>query len=966
MSKPQGTIRHQSFVLGAASICGAVFAIGMPSVAQVAQGELIETLSKRGMNDLLERLMETNPPADPAERQRFAVAQARVRSEAADRALREAAEAGDAAAVAERLDAAEQAFVQFLDEQRFLANDPALADRRERALWKTDLAESLLFVWLRGRENYAAEFVEFGKPTADQRRSVYVGAEEALRQLVQAESLVNELRDFYGRNAEARTEDQGNQLYYRLLEDYGQQRVPFYLAAAMHTVARLPDDAPYFAQLGDRERLPGQRDSVADERARLLREAADRLETLLVGDPGAVETDVRSRLGRVQTALGQGASAIDEQLDPAIRAAAEGLSGLTPILGKASALGSMSRYPQALEALDAAMRLDAVQEAPMLRLLVTDARFGVLRARATSDEQRHAAYETYERLLDDPAPAAQAVRLQALIYRRWTDDLEVGQSVADLPPMVRMAVGHTAREAGQRAMFIEQDQPEAQRQLRWAIEANRTLADPQLPGKVRASGLFNLGLSKVLLNQSDVATLIEAIEAWTEVAERYPQQPVAVEAAQHAADYVTVLVQKAPEHPRSEALYAEAMRVLFGRYDESEAATKHRLFYAFRVFQQQGQHERAAVEYARIPLGHPQYFEAQRLRLFNLQQVYEQTPADATDENSGRALREARRRIATGAAEQLAGDARRVMQQAGTMEEELVAGGAYGTAMVTLAAGAADAGSIDEALRYLDEAQQTLGDVSVYAAARREVLNRRILVLVGAGRYEDAADAAREMMADFPDAAAAVVSSTLAELEAQINGLRDAAVNAPGRDAQEKQTEAATLAAVASRLANLLVEWADAQGFDPAAMLAYELPYAKALRIAGRPEEALRFLEGRGVFTAFPDDLAVLEAAGETYFAVGVESRRVGAGTQYLLADERAARNAIAPLDRIITGLRPPFPDAYWSAWVKRLAINVVLGLDADKVPLRIRQLRAAHPDLGGPAFAEQFERLSVQAQAGN
>ncbi|MEM8781433.1 MAG: hypothetical protein AAGE65_01135 [Planctomycetota bacterium] len=948
-----------------ASVFGLCFAgAAAPATAQATQGELIETLSKRGMHDLLERLMEKNPPEDAADRQRFAVAQARLRSDDADRWLREAAQAGDAGAIAGLTRAADEAFVQFLDEQRFLADDPALADRRERAIWKTDLAESLLFAWLRGREDYAAAFLEFGLPNAAQREALFLATEEAMRELVRAESLLAGVRDFYGRNAAARTEDQGNQLYFRLLEDYGQQRIPFYLAAAMHTVALLPDEAPYFANLGRVDRLPGQRDTIEEERARLLREAADRLETLLAGDPGGVETDVRSRLGRVQAALGRPRDAIDQQLDMAIRAGAEGLAGVTPRLGKAAALRAMGRFPQALEALDDTLGLPAVQEDLMLRLLVTDARYAVLRDRARTDAQRNAAYDVYTELLDDPALGERAAGLRALIFRRWTGQLEVGQSVAALPPTVRMAVGHTAREAGQRAMFVDENPAEAERQLRWSIEANQTLRDPGLPGVVRASGLFNLGLASVLLNQSDISTLIEAIEAWTEVADRYPQQPLAEEAARYAADYATVLAQQAPDHPRSDELYAGAMGVLFGRYDESEAATKHRLFYAFRVFQEQGQHERAAVEYARVPLGHPQFFEAQRLRLFNLQRAYELTPPDEVEPNSTRTVREAKRRVASGAAEQLAGDARRAMRQAGTMEAELAAGNAYGTAMVTLAAGAADADNHDAALAFLAEAQQTLGDAEAYGQARREVLNRRILVLVDAGRYQDAADAARDMMADFPDAAAAVVSSTLAELEGQINDKRAQAATARGPAADDLANQAGTLAAVAARLAKLLVDWADGQAFDPPAMLAYELPYAKALRVAGRPDEALRFLEGRGVIAAFPDDLSVLEAAGETLFAVGVEAERIGTGTRYALADERAARRAIPHFDRIITGLQPPFPDAYWNAWVKRLALNLVLGQDVERVPLRIRQLRAAHPDLGGPGFAEPLERLSVQAQA--
>ncbi|MEM8494309.1 MAG: hypothetical protein AAF663_02845 [Planctomycetota bacterium] len=934
--------------------------------ATVTQGQLIESLSKRGMHDLLERMMEKNPPADAAERQLFAVAQARLRSDDADRRLRESAEAGEADRIAEFTQAAEEAFVQFLDEQRFLADDLALADRRERAIWKTDLAESLLFVWLRGRENYAAEFLEFGAPTNEQRLALYVGAEEALRELVAAEQLVNEARDFYGRNADARAEDQGNQLYFRLLEDYGQQRIPFYAAAAMHTVALLPDEAPYFANLGRGDRLPGQRDSIAQERTRLLREGADRLEALLTSDPGGVETQVRSRLGRIQTALGGAADALDEQLEPAIRAGSDGLSGLSPVLGKASAFVEMERYPQALEALDDALRVSAVQEDTMLRLLLTDARFAALKARAKSEAQRNAAYEVYNELLEDPALADRAAGMRILIYQRWADELEVGQDVADLPPTVRMAVGHIAREAGQRAMFVDGDTAEAERMLSWSLAANQSLRDPALPDAVRASGLFNFGLAKVLLDQTDVATLVEAIEAWTEVADRYPQQPVAAEAAQYAADYATVLVQQAPDHPQSNSLYDEAMRVLFTRYDESEAATKHRLFYAFRVFQESGQHERAALEYARVPFGHPQYFEAQRLRLFNLQEVYEQTPVDQVDSNSGRPLREAKRRIASGAADQLAGDARRAMEQAGTSEQELPAGNAYGSAMVTLAGAAADAGQVEEALGYLDEALQTFADATLYDEARRDVLNRRILVLVEAVRYEDAADAARDMMSDFPDAAAAVVSGTLTTLESQINDLRGRASDARGQAADDLEEQAGTLAAVASRLAKLLLDWADTQGFEPATMLAYELPYAKALRVAGRPDEALRLLENRGILEGFADDLGVLEATGETYFAVGVESQRVGAGIRYALADERAALAAIPHFDRIITGLQPPYPDAYWNAWLKRLALNVALGQDADKVPLRIRQLQAAHPDLGGPAFAERFERLSVQARGVN
>ncbi|MEM7577400.1 MAG: hypothetical protein AAF328_07970, partial [Planctomycetota bacterium] len=65
------------------ALCAGVMLTGAaaPVWGNVTQGQMIEALSKRGMHDLLDRLMELDPPGDAADRQLFAVAQARLRSD---------------------------------------------------------------------------------------------------------------------------------------------------------------------------------------------------------------------------------------------------------------------------------------------------------------------------------------------------------------------------------------------------------------------------------------------------------------------------------------------------------------------------------------------------------------------------------------------------------------------------------------------------------------------------------------------------------------------------------------------------------------------------------------------------------------------------------------------------------------------------------------------------------------------
>lgn len=954
-------------LLGLAVAVAVVAAFATPAGGAAAKpavtddAALVDTLSKRGMGQLLDRYAQLHPADDPAEAALLKVARLRLQTETLSRRAAKII-ADDPARAAELREQSAEVFTQMLDAQRTLAMDPDLKNRRARGIWLTDLSEMLLFDLLMTRENAAPLFYEFGVTTAQQREVYTARIAEALQAAALAEEAIFDVQSTYGRDAAARAADQGSGLYYRLLEDYGMQRTPLYAAMAMYGTALLPDDAPYFAQLGkdDGVKVPGQRSKPEDERRRLFQESADRLETFLDENPGGGEDTARALLGRVLAKLGRPGPGIEDQLDPVIENGSVQLPSLVALLGKAMALVELKRFPAALETLDAADHHALVADSPLYRLLAADARFRVWRAWAQSAKEGSAerkrylgnAYDAYFSMLKDPALGGAAAGMRSMIYQRWVGDLEVGVSVDDLPPAVRMAVGEVARMKGQQALLVDGDETGGKKLLRWAVAVNGRLDDAELPDAARASGLFNGALADVLLNDGDVATLVGAVEAWLRVAEQFPQQPSAEQAITYAADYSAALMQQAVDNPAVRPLYEHAMRVLFEQYDTLDVAGRHRLFYAYTVYQQTGRYAEAAAQYARVPFGHPRYFEAQALRLFNLERAYV-AAGKPTD-------RDALMKKTRSAAERLINEARPARRSATDEEARRNAARAQAAATLALVELDRQQGKPDAALQGLDDFEDEFRDVAGVDDLLRDALEKRILTLVSAGRLQDAGDEAERMMARFPQDAAGVITGVLTGLEEQITTKRRAAGENPAQ-AQALETEAATLADVASNLARLLIDWAAGQGFDDAEMLAYQLPYVRALRVAGRADEAAQYLRREDILENFGNDLDVLIVAGETFYALGVDAT-TGPGATFTLKDADAARTAATYLDRIITGVQPPYPDAYWDAWLRRLSINLALGEGAGDVPLRIRQLADTDPQLGGPAFKARFDALNAAA----
>jgi tetratricopeptide (TPR) repeat protein len=229
---------------------------------------------------------------------------------------------------------------------------------------------------------------------------------------------------------------------------------------------------------------------------------------------------------------------------------------------------------------------------------------------------------------------------------------------------------------------------------------------------------------------------------------------------------------------------------------------------------------------------------------------------------------------------------------------------------------------------------------------QRAVMGRQIVALAGAGDFDRAVEVAQRMMQRFPQDAAAVIDSTLTDLDEQADLLRHRADEAlTTRRSTRLDDQARNTAHTASQLARILLDWARSQRLSEDQMLAYRLVHIKALRLAGHVDEAMKLI---GPLVAeHRDDAGVIHQAGETRLALGGRDNLISAAKHF---------------DRIIRSYRrPPFPDIWWNAWMRRLEIVVELKENTGDIPLRVRRLRALDPKLGGQRYRNALQLLERQ-----
>ncbi len=566
------------------------------------------------------------------------------------------------------------------------------------------------------------------------------------------------------------------------------------------------------------------------------------------------------------------------------------------------------------------------------------------------------AYQPYITLLNDEQLGQQAQALRNYIYRRWQRTIPEDQ-LASSPAVVRLGIAQMARMEGQRlaqqAQQAKQDIPqEAIKKLKRAAQLCQSLQQSEdLPQSVRAEAMFNQAVAQYWMNPNQMGNRLAAAELFTNLASQMETYSRADEAMANAISLLHGMYQIPNHPPQVDKAYRHAAEVLFQKYPQSKTADNERLYYAFHVLEQDGQYAEAAKMLAAIPDYHPDYFEAQRERLHAMYQVYLKAEAEEKQPQAQRV---------TTAAKQLQTETADALAKGDRID---TARRARGGARLVLAKMAAADGNVDQSLSLLEDFEQTFsGETDLI----RDAQTQRILALIDVAQQKQAEamaaaqdaqrsalskDAeqimqravaqAKQMMEQYPADAAGVIDQVLTQLEQQIDAKRTQAAEAAQRQRAALLESADQMANVAAELANTLVKWAQQQNYDDKQMLPYRLIQAQSLRLAAKPGEAAQVLEP--FMKQFGQDATLITEYANALFAQGDKDNLIKAAHLY---------------DKLITGLQPPYPDIWWNAWMHRLQINDRLGQATGDIALRIRQLKRTDPNLGGPPYKQELQRL--------
>ena len=904
---------------------------------------LIDELSRQGMGELLEHLMQTDPPDDPVVAKQVQIAQLRLQYQYLSSQADQALTSNPSSAVKLR-EQSVMVFEQMLDASRALIRD--FPNHDARPIWQTDLAQTLLLDYLEGIHQSAALFDEFGITTPKQREALAEAGPEALGLLMEADRRLFTLQSEIGRDLDStrKSELESSGLYFRLFDEYAKRRTPYFLSRAAYLVARLPNDSAYYKSLGDtaRGRFPNQKATANQERERLLELAYQQAEAFVgeLSDLAGVRASSQSLHGRVLLSQGKPEAAL-ASFDELIDTGEGGLAGLTAQMARVQALLKMGRTSQVHEGLSSLAGDPLVENDLRYQLLLADLKHRVLQtfakkeSGAARDRAMAESYDPYLALLSRVQSDPRAQGLKGFIYQRWADMAEDSEAAKALPAVVRLAIVEVMRQEGQRLAQQADDgdnannQNEAQEKLNDAIRLASTLTDAQTDPVLRSQAMYNQAMAMYWRSPGDPTNRLALAGVLTDLAEQMPEQPVSEDAIASAVGFLRELHQVLPVPVEVQQAYERAAGVLFKHFPFSTAADSERLYYGYTVLASSGKYREAVDMYGRVPFDHDDYFRAQRQALLSLEQVHR----EASAVNRPRVRRELRALM------------KRVKQEAAPIQDTLVnpdrarsARRAAATATLVEARFAFDLLDYEAVIKTLEGFEQRNREESDLVT---EALQLRIESMSHAQRYEMLGETAKRMVADYPDEAAAVIDTVLTRAEQRIDTLRADAQTAGPVTKAKLEEEAQGQAKVAALLAELLLDWAKAQSYEGEDLLPFELARAKMLRLSGALKEAGEILTR--LIGQYPRDAQVMLEYAEVLFARG---------------DADSLEQAVSYYDQLITGLSQPYPRAWWVAWMRRLQINDKFGEQTEEIPLRVRQLRLTDPDLGGPVTKQELERL--------
>ena len=907
-------------------------------VNKLDQDKLIDTLADEGMQELLGRLIVVEPPSDLAEATHLHAKTQLTTYK------------NEQLSMPQRLEALaqyRQSMNDLIDRQ---------ADHIRCPIWQTDLANVLLFEELAGVYRSAAEFYEFGVPSANQRQAFESKSITALQLLADASRRLFELQSQLPRRDDfQQIRDSG--LYDRLMQEYAQRRTRYLLSHAAHYTSLISDEHPYYQTLGQHDVMAAgmQTKTPVEERQRLHQQTIDHLEPLT--DDSSDLLDVRSAahglIGRAYLGLAD-LDRAQEHLKESVQAAN---SPIDSLLAQMALAQTQSLRGQTDAALRSAAKLTdhpLAQEQVLFRLLVTDLHHRLLlaKARQAPTEQDRgdatfAAYELYRRFLDDPKLGENALAMKRYVVQRWSTRITDDADLSAFPALVVVALGELALNTG-RNLVIDATSTSGVEEAAAMREAGlqklqqshaintEVLRRDDLERAERAKAMANVAYATYYAGEGDVSQVLDSAKLLAELADQMPDQAIAEQAI---ADAVALLREMYDQlgtqrNARVAATYERATHLLLDKFGTTPAADNERLYFGFLVLQASHRYGRAVQVYSQIPVTHSTYWQAQRERLFCLQQIYRNADQDHKPA-AEQTAREASRRLLDQIQHHNTGNG-----SSGDLKR------CQGTARLLLADLAIDGQNYGAAAEWLSHFEDTFADVPELV---REAYDKRIVIYLATDQLEDAVRVATVMMNEFPDDASRVISDLLDQVDQQIDQLRkqaDEQLIAARKDSLVN--EAAAAAQAARTLADLLLRWASAQEFDEEKMLPYELILVKALRLTGEVEQAAQ--RAGSLLETFPNNAHVIHESAESTFALSTPHAMKDSVLLYRqLYDARA-------------GLRPDehghYPPMWWNAWRRQFQITEALNGKTEDIPLLVNQLEMTDPDLGGEPYASEFRRL--------
>lgn len=924
-----------------AALLAAAF-VAAPVTAQeerLDKSKLISGLAEEGMDELLGHyLNEVGDDLDPVTRANLEVEQRLM-------TFRDIGNGWD-----ERKDALNSA----IDAKRGLVEDNA-----EHAymvpIWQTELAELLLFAQISVAGRQSEMFIEFGIPDQEQRQIFHESAALAYELAANANDRFFDLSGKLARDEALRNELEESGVMFDK-QQFEEARTPIMMAVAAYYTTLLPDDHPYFANIAAGKRnpmVPAQANSIVLERSRLLNDAYDAIEPFAsdTSDPFGIRKTIAMPLaGRIEAARGNGDEGIDDWLRPI---ANDGQLKAQPInltaeLAIAFAEASRGAFGEAEAQLGDLESHPLVEGNALYRLLLADAAHRIIQLdieAKPADQQAvmlPRAYQPYLDMLDAMDGDARA-GMQGYVFTRWEESIPADADISGFPAMVRLAVAELALARAQNAVAgirlqVEGSAEKAEEQFARAIAAGESLTGEDVPEQFRARGTVALAIAlakrEEAADEQDVAVIMRVIDLTRGVADAMPDQKVSEDAIHTSIFYARKLhdvTLQGVAIPGAEEAYSRSAQVLFTRYDTLPVADEQRVHYAMHFLKPID----AIEQYGQVPFDSPDYYLAQRERLFSMESLWEAEESEAGKELSRQTLQDA--------ADALAEEAQRDIDRGEDASRVIQAKLAQGVARIVQASLATQAANYDAAIELLEGFETDYADVPDYVP---DAIERRIMAMVDADRLDDAAAEARKMMQNFPQNAAAIISEVLDGLESEIDtlGRRIASETLDSKRAQFEQ-QRSEKAQVAVKLSEVLLEWAKGQGFGAEQMLPYRLPVIKALRLSGKPDEAL----GRITPLAeeFPTFGILLYEKAEAHYALGDEENLRAARPLYI---------------RLIGGLEKEGGPMYWRSWVRVLSIADKLQEGTDKITGSVRRLRELRDkELGGPEFKGELEQLEAK-----